>query len=62
MGPNDIKIEKVTPPKTKSKSRITPMSRPMTRSITLNNQRTQSPFEEEKKEQLHEDQGLLQER
>jgi len=62
IGPNEGKFEEVTPPKTKTKSPITPMSRPTIRSVIFEKTRTQSTFEEEKKEKLQEDWCLLQER
>jgi len=53
-GPSEGKIEEVTPPRTKNKSPTTPISRPTTRFFTFKKSRTQSAFEEEEREKLHE--------
>lgn len=59
IGPDEGNIEEVTPPKTKTKSLITPMSRHTTRLVNFKKPRKQYAFEKEEKEKIQEDQGLL---
>jgi len=54
IGPSEVKIDEVTP-KTKTKSSITLVSRPTTKSLTFKKSMAQYDFVEDEKEKLHED-------